>query len=100
MTNDDARELLKQAIDPVTLAAIGVSAGVAGLATKKIIERLLKKKGSHDSKEVQRARHMLHKMVRPVARKLPYKTKGAKGWDVMVDAVLSDSQSTGATSGR
>jgi GNAT superfamily N-acetyltransferase len=54
----------------------------------------LAKKSSDESREhsIQAGRKALHKMVRPFGG--VYKTKGAKGWDVMVDAMMSDTQSS------
>jgi hypothetical protein len=57
---------------------------------------LLKEAISRKAK-VKKDRKQLHKLVKPIMRRIPYKTKGAKGWDVAVDALLSDSQSTGAS---
>lgn len=57
---------------------------------------LLKRAADRRKKSVAHARTQLHQLVRPMARKIPYKTKGAKGWDVMADAILGDTQTTGA----
>ena len=109
MTNDEARAMLKEAIDPLFLGGLAIASLSGSLIGKRIGEALrrrsLKKgllarllKDSSDRKaKIQSHRKQLHKLVRPMARKIPYKTKGAKGWDVMVDAMLTDSQSTGAS---
>jgi hypothetical protein len=52
---------------------------------------MLKEALAHKA-NVQRDRKRLHKLVRPMGK--VYKTKGAKGWDVMVDAMLSDTHSS------
>lgn len=45
------------------------------------------------SKSIERGRSQLHSLVRPMGGL--YKTKGAKGWDVMVDAMLGDTSDGG-----
>lgn len=99
MNAPEARVHLKEAIDPILMAAMGLSAGAAGLVTRKLLKKLLTKRAfqqSDDDIPTRRATKTLHHMVRPIAKGLPYKTKGAHGWDVMVDAVMGDSQSTAA----
>jgi hypothetical protein len=55
--------------------------------------RVMLKEALTRKAKLQRDREQLHKMVGPMARRIPYKTKGAKGWDVMVDAMMSDTHS-------
>lgn len=45
------------------------------------------------SKSIEKGRSQLHGLVRPMGGL--YKTKGAKGWDVMVDAMLGDTSDGG-----
>ncbi len=138
MNAEDARGLLKKAIDPGLAVGLGLSAGAAGLLTKKLLtkktplQKLLDAVKKHGRAAVEVLAHpykpeevpghtldilrqhlaspevkvsssheenrkRLHKIVRPLAAKIPYKTKGAKGWDVMVDAMLGDDPGTAAS---
>lgn len=108
MNVNEARDMLKKAVDPLLLAGIAAASLSGSLIGKKIGLSLRKKslrerivgflKGASDRKaKTQKDRKQLHKLVKPVMRRIPYKTKGAKGWDVAVDAILGDTQSTGAS---
>lgn len=138
MTADEARQHLKNAIDPGTAIAIGLGARAAMVGTvlgvqlaarkrrmaMQAIEAAaqrrrraialgigalaagvgagaagarLMKKDKTASDEHEQNRRTLHKIVRPLAKAVPYKTKGAKGWDVMVDAMLGDDPGTAAS---
>jgi NAD(P)H-hydrate repair Nnr-like enzyme with NAD(P)H-hydrate epimerase domain len=59
----------------------------AKAAREMLKDAVVRRKSEGDRKK-------LHTMVRPFGK--VYKTKKAKGWDVMVDAMLGDTSSTGA----
>jgi len=80
-------------------AGLAISQGIAARRQRKLHEKLINKiidKISSDKHEesVEHARHQLHRLVRPMGK--VYKTRGAAGWDVMSDAMLSSDQGTGA----
>jgi len=59
----------------------------AAEALEMLKQAIARRKSDDDRKK-------LHKMVRPFGK--VYKTRKAKGWDVMVDAMLGDTSSTGS----
>lgn len=78
------------------LTGIGLGVAAAGAAGAGVYAAVKHdKSASSDKEKIEHGRHQLRRMVRPIAKGLPYKTKGAQGWDVMVDAVLGDSQASG-----
>lgn len=107
----------KEAIEPVTLLGIGLASLSGALAGSRMMKQhhkqrifdalskgkltpemaqLAMKHGLHvKAASEQERRKKLHHMVRPMAKL--YKTKGAKGWDVLADATLGSDSATGAS---
>lgn len=79
-------------VQPIVMSEPEVAASSATPA--KVAHELLKWAASRRSAKIESDRRKLRESVRPFGG--VYKTKGAKGWDVMVDAMLGDTSSTGA----
>lgn len=76
-------------VQPIVVNAPAAQAPLTAESAREIL------KGASARRKQDGNRRKLHKMVRPFGG--VYKTRTAKGWDVMTDAVLSD---TGTGSGK